>query len=107
LVQLSKGRCGNNGDDMRKADALLNEAKEIINGPRQDDYGNAETSFNAVAAMWSAFLGHSISAHQVAVCMALLKAARLRNGPHKDSALDAASYFALSYELSESQNDLD
>lgn len=89
---------------MRKADALLNEAKEIINGPRQDDYGSANASFNAVAAMWSAFLGQPISAHQVAICMALLKAARLRNGPHKDSELDAASYFALAYELSETEN---
>jgi len=32
--------------------------------------------------------------------MALLKAARLRNGVHKDSILDGAAYFALSYEVS-------
>ena len=85
---------------MRKADELLDEAKALINGDRQEDYGSAEASFSAIAAMWSAFLGIPISAHQVCICMALLKAARLRNGVHKDSMLDAAAYFALSYEVS-------
>jgi hypothetical protein len=33
--------------------------------------------------------------------MALLKIARLRNGPHRDSNVDGAGYMALGAEMSE------
>ena len=87
----------------RNADKLLSEAKAIINGPRQDDYGSAYDSFKAVSEMWSAFMGVPIAPHQVAIMLALLKAARLRNGPHRDSFLDASAYFALAYEVAEEE----
>ena len=87
----------------RKADAILDEAKATVNGPRQDDYGSASESFTAISEMWSTFLGVKVTPDQVAVCMALLKAARLRHGPHKDSYLDAAAYMALAYEVAEEE----
>ena len=87
----------------RKADELLSSASTIINGDRQDDYGSARDSFKAVSEMWTAFVGTDITPPQVAIMLALLKAVRLRNGPHKDSFLDAAAYMALAYEVSEEE----
>ena len=42
-----------------------------------------------------------MTTEQVALCMAWLKIARLVNGPHDDSYVDAAAYMALAAELSE------
>ena len=87
----------------RKADAILDEAKATINGPRQDDYGSAAESFQALSEMWTTFLGVKVTPDQTCVMLALLKAVRLRHGPHKDSYLDAAAYMALAYEVAEEE----
>lgn len=78
----------------------LEEAKDLVNGPRQDRYGSPAENFAAVAQMWSAYLGHDITARDVCNCMALLKIARLRNGHHLDSSVDGCGYLALGAEVS-------
>lgn len=35
---------------------ILDEAKSVINGERQDTYGNPEDSFALIAAYWDAYL---------------------------------------------------
>ena len=80
---------------------ILKEADRIINGDRQEAYGPPEKNFNRIAAGWSVILGQDVSAEQVALCMAWLKIARLVNGPHEDSYVDAAAYMALAAELSQ------
>jgi hypothetical protein len=49
--------------------------------------------------MWTAYLDHELTPSDVCHMMALLKIARLRNGPHKDSSVDGAGYLALGAEL--------
>ena len=78
---------------------VLAEAIDLINGERQAHYGTPQQNFAAVADMWSAYLGHGISSADVCHMMALLKIARLRNGSHKDSSVDAAGYIALGFEV--------
>ena len=80
---------------------ILNEASALINGDREQDYGTPKDSFGCIAYMWTAYLGHPVTASEVCNMMALLKIARLRNGPHRDSNVDAAGYMALSAEMSE------
>ena len=86
---------------MNKRTEILETAATLINGDRERDYGTPGENFNRIAAGWSVILSQDISAEQVALCMAWLKLARLVNGPHLDSYVDAAAYMALAGELSE------
>ena len=83
---------------MNRSD-VLHMADSLINGDRARDYGDAKENFSAIAQMWSAYLGTPVEPRDVAICMALLKAARLRIYPHADSEIDGAAYFALASEL--------
>ena len=84
---------------MNKRTEILEAAATLINGSRQSDYGDATESFQCIAEMWSAYLGVAVSGRDVCNMMALLKVARLRNGPHEDSAIDGAGYLALGAEI--------
>ena len=84
---------------MNKRTQILEDAKILINIDRQQDYGEARESFDAIADMWAAYLGAAVSGRDVCNMMALLKIARLRNGPHEDSSIDGAGYLALGGEL--------
>jgi len=85
---------------MNRSD-VLHMADDLINGQRAKDYGDAKDNFTAIARMWSAYLGEEdlVTAYDVAIMMALLKAARVRMKPHADSEIDGAAYFALASEL--------
>ena len=78
---------------------VLEEANELINGQRQEDYGTPRQNFGVIADMWSVYLGTDIEPRDVANMMALLKIARLRLANHRDSAVDGAGYLALGHEL--------
>ncbi|UTN92981.1 DnaE-like DNA polymerase III alpha [Gordonia phage Finkle] len=80
---------------------ILGDAADIIDGDREQNYGDAATNFGRIAALWSTILGTDVAAHQVALCMTALKIARLIESPdHRDSWTDAAGYLALGAETS-------
>ena len=85
---------------MKRSDVLYT-ADSLINGDRAKDYGEASENFAVIAQMWSAYLGVGVDPRDVAQMMALLKIARLRNGPHDDSSCDGCGYLALASELSD------
>tara|TARA_R100001086_G_scaffold245659_1_gene176853 strand:+ start:4389 stop:4691 length:303 start_codon:yes stop_codon:yes gene_type:complete len=89
LVELSEGKNGMNRDE------ILEKAGLIINGERAKDYGDAKENFQNIADMWSVFLGQPITRQQVAVCMILVKTARLIHSDKEDSWLDICGYAAL------------
>lgn len=78
---------------------ILNTADELINGDREQHYGTPQENFARIAQGWSVLLEADVTPEQVALCMAWLKMARLVNGPHEDSYVDAAAYMALAGEL--------
>jgi hypothetical protein len=84
---------------LNKRTEILETAKHLVNGDRQNDYGDATESFQCIAEMWTAYLGADVSGRDVCNMMALLKIARLRNGPQDDSAVDGAGYLALGAEI--------
>ena len=84
---------------MNERSKVLGEATSLVNGSRERDYGEPSSNFQTVADMWSAYLGSSVSARDVCNMMALLKIARLKNGQHKDSSVDACGYLALGFEV--------
>lgn len=79
---------------------LLDKAKEIVNGARQENYGHPEKNFKQIAIYWSVYLDRDVSATDVALMMVLMKLARLQNKPdHDDSWVDIAGYAANGAEL--------
>ena len=79
--------------------SILREANMCVNGQRTDDYGTPENSFNRIAALWGGYFGEAFNAADVAIMLALLKVARLKNNPsHRDSWVDLAGYAACGAE---------
>lgn len=100
-----------------KRKEILEKAIKCVCGDRDQDYGNPENSFNAIADYWKVYLQHncvdklgevSMVAKDVAVMMCLFKIARIDTGHGKeDNWIDLAGYAAngAEIELSESTQD--
>ena len=78
---------------------ILKDAQNLIGDDRQKDYGDKVTNHTNIAALWSIFLQSHVTAHDVAVCMALVKVARLMHQHKKDSYIDMAAYAAIAGEI--------
>jgi len=78
---------------------ILKEAKKLIGGNRHKDYGDKLTNHTNIAALWSIFLRKEVTPHDAAVCMALVKVARLMHQHKKDSYIDMAAYAAIAGEI--------
>lgn len=75
---------------------LLDEAKKIITGERQDAYGSPEDSFALIGSLWGAYLGRAITPREVADMMMLFKVARLKGQkPTRDTYRDIAGYAGI------------
>ena len=86
--------------------AILREAERLVCRDRQDQHGNVEDSFRAIARYWSTFLSEllgqevALTREEVGRMMALLKLARMHaNSTNKDSWVDAIGYLSIGYEL--------
>lgn len=80
--------------------SLLAQAQALIDGQRKDEYGDVNESFNRIAGLWSAYLGHPLTAYDVADMMILLKLSRLKISPtHKDSSIDVIGYMLCKEKL--------
>lgn len=71
---------------------ILEEAKELVEGSRNSDYGDVRQSFDRISGLWSAYLGATVSPEDVAKMMILLKVSRAKNNNHRDSLIDIAGY---------------
>lgn len=74
---------------------ILQEASELINGDRAQDYGDVTENFQRIAQLWSAYKDEFFYPHDVSMMMILVKVARQSEGYHRDSAVDIAGYAAL------------
>ena len=82
-----------------KSRDLLKETIKVITGPRAKDYGDKCINHANISELWSSYLGYKISPHDVAICMALVKIARLKNRRTKDCYIDIAGYAAIAAEI--------
>jgi len=80
---------------------ILQEAKELVKGDRQEEYGDKLINHENIAALWSIFLRKKITPHDAAMCMALVKVARLMHARKQDSYIDLAAYAAIAAEINE------
>ena len=80
---------------------ILKEAKELVAGDRQEDYGDKLKNHENIAKLWSAYLDKKVTPHDVAICMSLVKIARLKHAHKRDSYVDLAAYAAIAGEIDE------
>jgi hypothetical protein len=83
---------------------ILDQANELVNGDRQDDYGDPHTNHQRIADLWTTYIEGSasdrdgiservVNATDAAVMMILVKVARLMQSPnHRDTWVDIAGY---------------
>lgn len=79
--------------------SILEEAESLINGERQEQYGNANESFARIANLWSVYLGANLTALDVTNLMILLKVSRAKGLYHRDSYVDIAGYSGLAEKI--------
>lgn len=79
---------------------VLEDARSIVMNDRNLSYGSPERNFEKIAGLWREYLGGDIEAHDVAVCLMLVKVARITTSPKKlDHWVDIASYAACGAEV--------
>lgn len=90
--------------------AVLQEAHQVINGERQQQYGSPENSHAVIAEMWNGYLAarkkagkqEDLDATDVAHMMVQFKLARQLNGAGKrDNYIDAAGYIAIAADMAD------
>lgn len=115
MIEELRARFGNERYDLWQS-PTLRKADEIINGERQDQYGNPEDSFKIIAGYWNVYLhaefhkhhhdideegyrrdlGIALEADDVAIMLSLMKHARMSGQQwHPDNAIDAIGYLAI------------
>lgn len=93
-----------------KRGEILKEAERLMYGDRQEDYGTPYENHRRIAVLWSAYLGTEVSPMQVAICMALVKIARLQQNfeySKDDTFVDLAAYASIAAELAEIKRNQD
>lgn len=86
---------------------ILLTAEKYVNGDREQQYGTPENNFQAIADLWTVYMGNNqgrwniaFTAHDVGIMMALLKIARIASGQAKsDNYIDLAGYAACAGEI--------
>ena len=78
---------------------IIMKAEELINGDRNETYGDAKESFSTIAKLWSVYLGVDVTAEQVAAMFVLMKISRQRKSKHMDNWVDIIGYAALGGEI--------
>lgn len=80
---------------------ILQEVDNLINGEREEEYGDPKVSFGIIAAFWTVYLMHrynfeeNLDAEDVAIFMSLFKHGRMLGKNKRDNARDAIGYLAL------------
>ena len=80
---------------------ILNEAADIINGDRQDEYGPPLENWSCIAAQWSATSGHTFTPVDVGLHMIQVKIGRVATGNKMsiDTFRDIIGYAAITAEI--------
>ena len=82
-----------------RAKDLLTDAANVID-ERARTHGHYDLTMLRTSKLWSDFLEREIDPMDVAICMALVKVARIMETRNvHDNFLDAVSYMAISGEL--------
>jgi hypothetical protein len=78
---------------------ILKEAARLTSSDRQNQYGDPRINHSRIADLWTTYLETQIEPDQVAICMALVKIARLMETQSADSYIDLAAYAGIAGEI--------
>lgn len=78
---------------------ILKEAARLTASDRQKQYGDPRINHCRIADLWTTYLETQIKPEQVAICMTLVKIARLMETQAPDSYIDLAAYAAIAGEI--------
>lgn len=84
--------------EVTNREKLLDEARRIVCGDRDQQYGRPEDAFRVIAEFWASYLGTEIIAANVCDMMILFKVARNRYKQKHDTLVDIAGYAACAAE---------
>ena len=94
--------------------SVLDEAKKVINGERQDTYGNPEDSFQLIGELWTAYIkakfkapGVKLTRKDATLMMTLFKIAREANQGKRDNLVDAAGYIGIAGDMTDASKFVD
>lgn len=85
---------------VEKMHALLDDAKQIVGGERNQAYGDPAENHGCTARMWSAYISRKVgqeialTARDVTFLNILQKASREAHWSQRDNAVDCAGYAA-------------
>jgi hypothetical protein len=80
-------------------ESILAEADRVINGLKNEAYGNATPAFEGYARGASTIFGVTVTAKQVALFMAWMKICRELHRSQRDNFVDAAGYIGLAHQI--------
>lgn len=92
---------------------VLQEASDLVNGERNQDYGNPVHDFQCTVDMWNAYLQRrgillpndmKLEPHDLANMMILLKMSREAHQHKRDNLVDAAGYAECSQQVQDYYN---
>lgn len=91
-----------------EAGAVLREAADLVDGPREAEHGDKRASFDGIAHMWQAYLdcrgAGPLTGYDVAQLMVLLKMTRPLYGQRmRDHGLDQCGYSGIATMLGRGQ----
>lgn len=75
--------------------SLADRAVALVNGPRQDSYGEPVHMHAQVAQVWAATFGWDVDNHKAALAMALVKIIREAHQADEENRLDLIGYIEI------------
>ena len=79
---------------------IYDQARQLTATDRQAQYGAPEDNLGRIGALWSVYVGKPLTAHDVAVMMALVKIGRIASGVTvRDNYVDAVADMGLADRL--------
>ena len=75
-------------------ETVLDEAKRIVYGERNEAYGDPSDDFANIAAIWSVIFNQEVTRDQVGLAMIALKMSRQLHKHKRDNLVDIAGYAA-------------
>ena len=86
-----------------RGEKIFNDVLKIINGERENQYGNPEDSFENISVRWTQFLkgrgklkeNENITKQDVAIMLSDFKMARECHSHKRDNLIDAIGYLAI------------
>ena len=94
------------------ADSVCQQAARLVYGQKRVEWGDPYESFRNIAAFWNTYLdgrldpNDTLTPHDVALMMVLLKVSRLVTGSHAyDNYVDGSGYFELAHLLSKRERE--